>query len=282
MTHSIEQSPVEQKSVEKSLIQGNSYSLYNSELVTDFTPNMLSPDYWQSQNAITGTAQGRGTTWFIRYLAADSKVKNTINNKINEKTDNRQQAQHWVLRHYYRGGLIGKLIKDSYWFTGIENSRAMCEFALLTQLQQWKLPAPKPVACRITRHGLFGLCYRADLLSSRIENSQDLVAILTNENISDELWQKIGATIKRFHDHGIYHHDLNSHNILIDAQQDVYIIDFDRGELRKTNRKSDASHWKEKNMSRLQRSFLKESHQLENFHFTDNNWQQLLTGYHNS
>jgi 3-deoxy-D-manno-octulosonic acid kinase len=244
--------------------QANATCLYSSELVSDFNPEMLSPQYWQVQNAITGTAQGRGTTWFIRYSANDSK-----------------QSQHWVLRHYYRGGLIGKLIKDSYLFNGIENSRAMREFALLKQMQQWQLPAPKPVACRITRHGLLGLFYRADLLSSRIENAQDLVAILSKENINDELWRKIGATIKRFHDHGIYHHDLNSHNILIDKEQQVYLIDFDRGELRKKNTKKKSILWKESNMSRLQRSFLKESKQLSTFHFTDNNWQTLLSGYSN-
>ena len=260
-------------SVEQSFNQGNSYSLYNSALITDFTPDMLTPDYWQIKNAITGTAQGRGTTWFIRYLTDD--------NKINEEDDNTQQAQHWVLRHYYRGGLIGKVIKDSYLFNGIENSRAMREFYLLKQMQKWQLPAPKPVACSITRHGLFGLCYRADLLSSRIENAQDLVAILSKESIDDNVWRKIGATIKRFHDHGIYHHDLNSHNILIDERQDVHLIDFDRGELRQADEMSNAGHWKESNMSRLQRSFLKELHQLVTFHFTDDNWQMLLSGYTN-
>ena len=106
-----------------------------------------------------------------------------------------------------------------------------------------------------------------------------MVGILSKENINDELWLKIGATIKRFHDHEVYHHDLNAHNILINAQQDVYLIDFDRGELRNTDGKSNASHWKEGNMSRLKRSFHKELHQLPVFNFTDNHWQMLLSGY---
>jgi len=258
-------------SVNQYYVQGKNYSLYNHELISSFTPEMLTPNYWQARNAITGTAQGRGTTWFIRYVADISKT--------NTKSDNEQQTQHWVLRHYYRGGLIGKLINDSYLFTGIKNTRAMREFALLEQLQHWQLPAPKPVACNVSRHGLFGLCYRANLLSSRIEDAQDLVAILSKENINDELWLKIGATIKRFHNHGIYHHDLNAHNILINEAQEVYLIDFDRGELRNTNKKSSESDWKESNMSRLKRSFYKELHQLADFNFTDNHWQMLLSGY---
>lgn len=249
-------------STDKYFTQSNLYCLYNSDLIRDFDAKMLTADYWQAKGAITGTAQGRGTTWFIRYLA-----------------NNKEKEQHWVLRHYYRGGLIGKLIKDSYLFNGLHNSRAVQEFSLLKQLQQWQLPAPKPVACSIIRHGLFGLFYQADLLSSRIENAQDLVAILSKKQISDHLWQKIGATIKRFHDHHVYHHDLNAHNILIDEQQAVYLIDFDRGEVRKTDKANKPCHWKDSNMARLQRSFLKELQQLENFHFTDDNWQALRVGY---
>lgn len=258
-------------SADQSFNQGNTYCLYNSKLISDFTPEMLNPHYWQSQNSVTGTAQGRGTTWFVRYLP---KPNNTKEEKGNEK-----KTQHWVLRHYYRGGLIGKLIHDSYLFNGIESSRAMREYRLLKQMQQWQLPAPQPVACRVIRHGLFDLCYRADLLSSRIEYAQDLVAILSQKSISDDLWIKIGSTIRRFHDHHIYHHDLNSHNILINEQQAVYLIDFDRGEVRQPNEHTNSASWKESNISRLHRSFLKESHQLVTFNFTESNWQMLLSGY---
>jgi len=161
--------------------QGNNYCLYDQNEITHFKPIMLSANYWQAIDAITGSAQGRGTTWFVKY---------------NDKTDT--PPQHWVLRHYYRGGLIGKLINDRYIFTSQKNTRAAKEFSLLVHMQTLALPAPKPIAYRVVRHGLL---YRADLLSSRIENAQDLVAILSKQSISETLWKKIGATIKRFHDH---------------------------------------------------------------------------------
>jgi 3-deoxy-D-manno-octulosonic acid kinase len=242
--------------------QNNHYCLYDHLLIADFTPEMLTPAYWQDKGSVTGTAQGRGTTWFVHYVP-----------------QNQSSEQHWVLRHYYRGGFIGKMINDSYLFTGIENSRAVQEYSLLKQMQQWQLPAPKPIACSVIRHGLFNLCYRADLLSSRIEHAQDLVAILSQQSIDDDLWVKIGATIKRFHDHNIYHHDLNSHNILVDDQQEVYLIDFDRCEVRNTEKSTDANDWKESNMNRLKRSFLKEYNKLDNFHFNNKCWQLLQKGY---
>lgn len=216
---------------------------------------MLSPSYWQQSNAVTGSAQGRGTTWFVAYNDSES-------------------VQHdWVLRHYYRGGLIGKMINDSYWFDGIQNTRAAREFALLRHMQTLQLPAPEPVAYRVIQQGL---CYKADLLSSRIQRAQDLVAILTETALTDEVWQRIGVTIKRFHHHGIYHHDLNSHNILLNDKAQVFLIDFDRGELR-TNPVN--TGWKKANMARLQRSFIKELNKLTQFYFTEKNWYSLMQGY---
>jgi len=235
--------------------QGKIYGLYDSNEINSFDPNMLDINYWQKKKAITGSAQGRGTTWFVKHANETSK-----------------ETKHWVLRHYYRGGLTGKVIKDSYWFTSQKNTRASREFALLNDMQKLALPTPRPIACRVIRHGLF---YCADLLSSRIEHAQDLVALLSKKPLPSALWKKIGVTIKRFHNNNIYHHDLNAHNILIDKSDNVFLIDFDRGEIRENNQ----ARWQQANMARLQRSFLKELNKLPTFHWQQRNWQLLLEGY---
>ncbi|MEW6995458.1 3-deoxy-D-manno-octulosonic acid kinase [Colwelliaceae bacterium MEBiC 14330] len=240
--------------------QDKSYYLFNHNLITHFSAEMLTPTYWQDNNEVTGSAQGRGTTWFVAYQ------------------DENNNQHDWVLRHYYRGGLIGRVIKDSYFFTGISNTRAAREFALLLHMQQLGLPAPQPIAYRVIRHHL---TYQADLLSSRIMQANDLVAILSQAPLDKSLWLAIGATIKGFHDHNIYHHDLNAHNILINNQNRVFLIDFDRGEIRNTEaNQSKNAAWKQANMQRLQRSFLKEKNKLAQFYFTDENWQTLIKGYH--
>lgn len=235
--------------------QGNVYCQYDAIEINSFQPEMLDAQFWQKKNAVTGSAQGRGTTWFVKY-----------DNDLDSKT------QHWVLRHYYRGGLIGELINDSYWFTSMLNTRAAREFALLATMQKLALPSPRPIAYRVVRKGLL---YQADLLSSRIENAQDLVAILAQKPLSHDLWKKIGATIKRFHNNNIYHHDLNAHNILMDRDSNFFIIDFDRGEVRSNNK----GDWQKANMARLQRSFMKELLQLQQFNFNQDNWKSLLEGY---
>ena len=238
---------------EKTFQQGNVYCQYDSAEINVFKPEMLSSAYWQERDAIVGSAQGRGTTWFIT-------TKNAANVEKN-----------WVLRHYFRGGLVGKIINDQYLYTGMKNTRAAREFDLLLKMRALGLPAPKPIAFQVIKNGL---CYRADLLSSRIENAQDLVAILSEKIIDEQLWQEIGRVIKTFHQQGIYHHDLNAHNILIDDNNKVWLIDFDQGEQRKSIGK-----WQADNISRLLRSFRKELKRIESFHWREKNWQALLNGY---
>ena len=216
--------------------------------MTQFTPEIFTSDYWQQQQAITGTAQGRGTTYFIR-----------------------QAEQNWVLRHYYRGGLIGKINHDSYLYTGINNTRAAKEFQLLKTMTDLGLPVPKPVGFCIVKHGLF---YQADIITNRIAQATDLVALLTEQSISHQLWQAIGHCISQFHQQGIYHHDLNAHNILIDSNNKVWLIDFDQGKQQKPHQS-----WQQGNMQRLLRSFEKECNKIAGFHFQQSCWQALIASY---
>jgi len=237
------------KSCQQKIYQhGNTFCLYNDELIDEFLPQMLTGDYWQELNAIVGSAQGRGTTYFIKSPQGE-----------------------WVLKHYYRGGLVGKFIRDSYLFTGCDNSRAVKEYKLLQSMQELMLPVPQPIACRVVKSGI---TYQADILTSRIEQANDLVAILTEREICSSLWQKIGACIQSFHRHGIYHHDLNAHNILMDDDQKVWVIDFDRGELRKPEQQ-----WQQHNIERLKRSFHKEKAKHSHFYWGADDWDAFITGY---
>jgi len=224
------------------------YCIYNESEAIDFVPQFFDGEFWQEKDAIVGTAQGRGTTWFIQY-----------NNK------------DWVLRHYYRGGMIGKFNKDSYIYTGMSNTRAAAEFELLKKMYALNLPVPKPIAYRVIKKGLF---YKADLLTERVCNAQDLVSLLEKQSVDDALWKSIGQVIKQFHQHNVYHHDLNIHNILIDDKKNVWIIDFDRGEIR-----DNAQGWKQENISRLLRSFNKEKTKLPSLNWQKADWDILLAGY---
>ncbi|ENY71299.1 3-deoxy-D-manno-octulosonic acid kinase [Aeromonas diversa] len=220
---------------------------YADQVFSDPHPHLFDPQWWQAQKAVIGSSQGRGVTWFVKL-----------------------DGKHMVLRHYYRGGMVGKLVRDRFWFEGVEGSRAMAEFALLDRLCELGLPVPRPYAARVSRGGPF---YRADIILERIRGAKDLVALLKKEAIPRETWLQIGAVLRRFHDAGVYHADLNSHNILIDRDGKVWVIDFDKGAIRAPG------SWQQANLERLLRSFNKEAGLHTSFHWVPDNWQSLMEGY---
>lgn len=183
-------------------------------------------EYWQKQGKVVGSAQGRGTTWFLQL--------------------NGLQAA-W--RHYRRGGLFGKLIADSYIFHGWQKTRCYQEWQLLALMHDQGIHVPKPIAARAVRRGL---SYRADLISEKIPNAQDLVSILQKQSLDPDMYQKIGNEIRKMHSAQVNHTDLNIHNILIDEQQQVWLIDFDKCY------QQPGDEWKQGNWERLKRSFEKE------------------------
>ena len=154
----------------------------------------------------------------------------------------------WVLRHYRRGGLPAKLVADRYLWMGLELTRPWREWHLLAELHTLGLPVPRPVAARVTRGTL---SYRGDLITRRIPAARSL-AELAGADGETLPWKGVGACIRRFHDAGVWHADLNAHNILVDEGAAIWLIDFDRGERRRTR-----DGWQQGNLARLQRSLRK-------------------------
>lgn len=226
---------------------GNTCYGIHPDDTAQFQPEHFAPLWWQRHNAITGQSHGRGVTWFVRL-----------------------GQQERVLRHYYRGGLLGKWLHDRYLFTGFQHSRAVKEFQLLEQMRQQGLPVPRPCAVRLTHHGWF---YRTDILLERIPAARDLVQHLRETALDAETWQTIGQMIRRFHDAQINHADLNSHNILLDTDGKAWLIDFDKG------KQHQGEAWKTANLGRLLRSLRKEKALQPALHWQDNDWQALLRGY---
>jgi 3-deoxy-D-manno-octulosonic acid kinase len=219
---------------------------FDAELLFEPAESAFDIQFWQQKNAVIGSAQGRGTTWFVQtqQLAA-------------------------ALRHYRRGGLFGRIISDSYWFTGWEKTRSYAEFQLLNRLVDAGVNVPRPIAAKAVRSGLF---YRADLLSEKIADAKDLVSILSNQSISNEAYQAIGFEIAKMHQAQVNHTDLNIHNLLLDKAGKVWIIDFDKCY------QQSGSDWQQGNLDRLLRSFRKELAK-RSIHWSEDEFSALIDGY---
>ncbi|TRW50152.1 3-deoxy-D-manno-octulosonic acid kinase [Aliidiomarina halalkaliphila] len=206
------------------------------------------PSWWQEQDRVVGSSTGRNVAWFVQ-----------------------GEQGNMVLRHYYRGGLVGKVLTDQFWLESVEKSRAMREFQLLQWMADEGLPVPRPCAARYARRGLI---YRADLLIEMIPNSRDIFRMMTDQGPLDSaLWQSVGATVRAMHDKGVYHSDLNCHNIMLDSDNKVWLIDFDKCERR------EPGEWQQANCERLLRSLRKELTKNDSFGWKESDWSAFMAGY---
>lgn len=225
------------------------YTLHDPNLLPQAEDWLFEPDALQERQLIQSQSTGRRPAYIFRYNDKD-----------------------FALRHFWRGGLIGRVLDDSYLWLGLKHSRPVREWELLTILSQQNLPVPQPAAIRLVRHGL---AYRADLITVCLSQTQTLADRLSQGPLETATWQQIGTTIARLHRHGAYHADLNARNILLqDEHEAVYLIDWDRGRLRQP-----AAHWQQKNLARLRRSLNKLALSLSPFHFLPAQFDELLASY---
>lgn len=221
--------------------------LYDAVQLSNIESNWFDSSYWQNLHCITGLARGRASTVFFSW-----------------------QQQIYVLRHYHRGGLAAKFVRNYYLWTGLERTRAWREWHLLAKMARMQLPVPAPVAARVTRRGFY---YQADLITQKIGDSVSLSQILINQSLTDMLWRKLGEVLAQFHNAGIYHADLNAHNILFSGSH-FFLIDFDRGYMRAIRKR-----WQQANLKRLLRSLRKLKDRNGDFNFTMENWLVLRKAY---
>jgi 3-deoxy-D-manno-octulosonic acid kinase len=222
--------------------------LFDAALLPRPQPEWLDGAHWLAQSRAHAVDGGRGGAWFV-----DTPIGAC------------------ALRHYHRGGLVARLSRDAYAWSGRERTRAFREFRLLAALADAGLPVPAPVAARYRRDGW---CYRADLMTRRVPDAQTLSACVAERRHDEMLARAIGTTLARFHRFGAWHADLNAHNILVDARGAVWLIDFDRCALRKPQ-----LAWQRANLARLLRSLEKlGARRIADFDATF--WHPMLAAYH--
>jgi 3-deoxy-D-manno-octulosonic acid kinase len=220
--------------------------LYDASRAGNLSAEWFDPAYWRARGELDGSAQGRATAHFIK-----------------------SAGNRYLLRHYHRGGLMARLRGDRYGWRSEESTRPFAEWLLTYRLHRAGLPVPAPVGARYLRRGS---SYSGDLITERLPTVGSLAECLRTGALSVVTWISIGRCIRRFHDVGLCHADLNAHNVLL-SEEGAYLIDFDRGQLRAPGL------WRDGNLVRLRRSLDKVTWGLPAERFGESDWHGLLDGY---
>jgi 3-deoxy-D-manno-octulosonic acid kinase len=157
---------------------------------------------------------------------------------------------------------MGRFNRDLYLWMGAELTRPYREWAVMRRAAAMGLRVPSPVAASACR--VAAVFYRAAILTPWVDHVGSLAVV------SDaDAWFHAGSSIAQMHAAGIWHADLNVHNILIDQNQQAWLIDFDRAREGVTDPGT-----LQGNLSRLKRSVDKVCPDLG-----QGLWSVLLDGY---
>lgn len=223
--------------------------LYDRSVISQISEERFDAAGWLHTEAVAGSlgSSGRGNTTYVGNV-----------------------PRQFVLRHYMRGGLIGKLVRDKYLWTGENATRPFAEWRMLAKMADSGLRVPRPAAARYRRTGFV---YTADILTVRIPRVRPLSGLLEERRCGAGFWQSLGESVQSFHSEGVYHADMNAHNLQIDDIDNLWMLDFDRG------RFLQPGPWQQRTLSRLHRSLQKIRTLNPAVNFGSENWEQFLEGY---
>ncbi|MCP4333803.1 MAG: 3-deoxy-D-manno-octulosonic acid kinase [Gammaproteobacteria bacterium] len=226
--------------------------LYDKAIINQISDERFTPGGWPHAELLTGSLRsgGRGNTMFVGNV-----------------------PRQFVLRHYMRGGLISKLIRDRFVFSGADKTRSFLEWRLLDKLVSNNLRVPRPAAARYRQRGTF---YTADIITVRIPNVTPLSQYIAENEPDEAFWRSVGETIYVFHAAGVYHADMNAYNLQVDNAGLLWMLDFDKGSLRPPG------PWQQATLNRLHRSLRKIVGLDPRLNFRAANWEQLIEGYFNA
>jgi 3-deoxy-D-manno-octulosonic acid kinase len=153
-----------------------------------------------------------------------NSVNSALGGRISITVTRLQGIGSVVIKYYRRGGVIRHLIKKRYLKCG--KTRCQIEYELLQKVRSLGINAPDPIAFAY-RGRLFYQCW---LVTREIQNHQTLAQLSrSNEEQARMTLKAVIKQVSMLIKNKILHADLHPGNVIVDNQNQVYLLDFDKG-----------------------------------------------------
>jgi len=135
-----------------------------------------------------------------------------------------------VVKKMRRGGLAARLWRDRF----VGTRRLLANLTVAEEAKRRGIATPAPVALCLRADGV-GL-YQAWLMTEEIARAQDLLSVFKEGAPPPGVLEAAMGLVRRMHDAGLHHRDLNLGNLLVREEppgsREAFVIDLDRAVLR--------------------------------------------------
>ena len=163
-----------------------------------------------------------------------------------------------VIKQYVRGGLL-RYFRSTLHLRKFADrqrggGRSEREFRVLELVRALGIPAPEPIAFAWRGGGL----YRAWLVTRQIEGHRTLAEVSRHDGEKARILAKrLVPLLEQLIRNGIFHVDLHPGNVVVDANDQVFLLDFDKARIVSGR---EHEHLAERYLRRWRRAVIK--HQL--------------------
>ena len=131
-----------------------------------------------------------------------------------------------VIKQYMRGGFIRHLVKRVHF--RMDKTRGQKEYEFLQKVRAFGINTPEPVAYAF----IGSLVYKAWLITKAIDQAVSLAQLsLADQSRTRRVMESVMDQVYALIEHNILHVDLHPGNVIVTRENQVILIDFDKGRI---------------------------------------------------
>ena len=157
---------------------------------------------------------------------ADTKTDTVLGGRCSTTLSQLNGIGPVVIKQYMRGGFIRHLVKRTHF--RMDKTRGQKEYEFLQKVRAFGINTPEPVAYAY----IGSLVYKAWLITKAIDQPVSLAQLsVADKSRTQQVMDSVMDQVQALIEHKILHVDLHPGNVIVTRENQVILIDFDKGRI---------------------------------------------------